>query len=234
MALRLNTSEETEISYIRRFCFAFWNFASAARAVGAGPADLQERVRAAVGTGDGPAAAGARVRVRALLGGGDGGGSAGGSSMLGSGHSAALVDGRHVHICCFVVHRSGAVSAAVRFYRPVARGGVELKHPECRLPWFRRSQSLHLVPMRDIKRREHIVKIGCDATAAGVDLGDHSQFVLNPGIFYLSEAVRSARDVWSSCPRDLCGGRVRHPAASGGGHGAVVQCPQCGLQFRWL
>ena len=31
MALRLNTSEETEISYIRRFCFAFWtlwNFAS--------------------------------------------------------------------------------------------------------------------------------------------------------------------------------------------------------------
>ena len=29
MALRLNTSEETEISYIRRFCFAFWNFASA-------------------------------------------------------------------------------------------------------------------------------------------------------------------------------------------------------------
>ena len=28
VALRLNTSEKTEISYIRRFCFAFWDFAS--------------------------------------------------------------------------------------------------------------------------------------------------------------------------------------------------------------
>jgi hypothetical protein len=28
VALRLNTSEKTEISYIRRFCFAFFNFAS--------------------------------------------------------------------------------------------------------------------------------------------------------------------------------------------------------------
>ena len=30
VALRLNTSEKTENSYIRRFCFAFWDFASGA------------------------------------------------------------------------------------------------------------------------------------------------------------------------------------------------------------
>ena len=31
VALRLNTSEKTEISYIRRFCFAFWDFASSGK-----------------------------------------------------------------------------------------------------------------------------------------------------------------------------------------------------------
>jgi hypothetical protein len=152
------------------------------------------------------------------------------------GSTAALTGSAYAHsyarvYCIVVAPVSGAVKVAVQFYKavPVNNG----RHPECNLRWFRRSTGVHIIPLADVKRREHFVEISAaQATGGGGEADGKAQFLLNPGSFYFSEKVRSARDgVYSTCPRDLCRGTVACPE---GGVGAIATCGVCSLEFRWL
>ena len=194
----------------------------AAAAVKLDPAALEAAVRAELGVGAAAAVEICRGAVAYLAG-------ADKAVVLSAGHSVLLSNAhqhKYARICCLVVGSGGEVSAVVNYYKANGSSG---RHPECGLLWFRRSAAVHSVPLVDIMRREHIVAVAKGYTPAGPGSEDHAQFPLDPGV--RDGGVRGAADIWSSCPRDLCSGRVRCPE---GGPGAPAECAGCGLRFRWL
>ena len=200
-------------------------FLDSAAASGCSPEELESELRVLLGV---PAGGEVDVCRSATL---YYPGNGGQGTMLSAGHSVRLrAGGMYAYICCLLVDPSGRVVLAAKRYVSIGR------HPECSLKWFHRDEDIHLVPLENVERREHLVEIAPGARPAAGGPGGKfdaaaAQYLLNTSLFYYKEKVRGAENVWSSCPREMCAGKVQRPQL---GQGSMVACAQCGLVFPWL
>ena len=176
------------------------------------PSDV--RIRAALGVA---AAAPVRVAAGCLL------RSTFKSSVLRPGHSCRLLTGMYALVEALVVEPGGEVKLICRFYTRASSATASGRHPEIPLRHFKLEDTVHVVQLRAVSRREHVVSIA--SSVAGED-----QYLLNSGLFYYEEKVRRDTDVFCSCPRPGCRGQVACPRNLE----SKVTCGFCHLQFTWM
>ena len=206
-------------------CTAAWSFSDAASELRLDAGSLEAQVVSATGAGAAPEL---HIACRTLFR-RHGGNKA---TYLSCGNSVALTSGTYARIACVITLEGGAPGLVVHHYKPIGDSG---RHPECGFRWFTLdTTSAAKVGLSEVHRREHVVEIKDSAVRSAGDTTEH--YLLNPGAFYYAGRVLGDAGVWSSCPRDLCTGRVRHPAATPtqAADNMQVECPMCGLKFTWL
>jgi hypothetical protein len=142
------------------------------------------------------------------------------NSILRAGHSALLATGRYAAIVALIVAPTGLVRVVLKHYATPSSATPSGRHPEISLRYFKLEDTLHVEPLSSVKRREHIVRIA--SSVAGED-----QYLLNSGLFYYEEKRRRDADVFCSCPRLGCRGRVACPRTADWN----VTCFVCHMQF---
>ena len=165
--------------------------------------------------------------------------------MLKPAHSVKLREGSYAQIIMPLVETNSASVKFVVSEFEDAPGSTSGLHPEARLPWLRRGESLTVVAATDVLHRVHVVPyFGGNSDDKGENA---STFIVNTGFWRTwipandgdgDEEVGARADdsqasdgtIYSVCPGHGCSGRVKGPPLE---PCAIVQCPNCGTAFVW-